>query len=1185
MEQSKPRPLDRILLHLLLLRLFLPSFIVTLLAVGLTAYVRGRSLETQQLLLARSLAYTVDDYLEHASRVLGAVAQVAEASTPEELARYMQATWQSYGYFDTLYRLDESGRVALLAPPDHRHQGLDMSRQPYLRQASEQTNVTISEPFISPRTGQPAVYTVLPLADGGMMVGELGMGALREAIAAGREPGQYLVFVTDRTGSLLAHPQPDLVAQQVNVGDLEIVRRGLSGEATLPYSTAGTLVLGSATQVERTGWVVVVQTPLSVAYGPYMWAVSVALLLAPAVWLAVLLHLRRQLERRVVAPLARLSQGVDAVASGDFAQGAALVTIPAAFAEVGALAADFAHMSQAVQARQAALRASEERFRSVVQTASDAIITADSHGNIVFWNKAAEIVFGYSASETFGRPITAMMPERFHETYQTLIKRVASTGESSLTRKTVEMAGLRKDGSEFPLELSWATWNTGGETFLTGIVRDITERKRAEEALAQRAAQLALLNDIGGKIAAVLELGSVLDRAARLVQENFGYHHVALFALDRERGELLMKARAGDFAHLFPPDHHLKLGQGMVGWVGRHGKTLLANDVDAEPRFVNLYPDAIPTRSELSVPIRVGGEVVGVLDVQSPQLNAFSGNDVTVMETLADQIAVAIENARLYRAVEQELAERKQAEEALARHNRELALLNRASQAFSSTLDLDQVLATVLEEVCRLLNAAASSVWLTDSVTGELACRQATGPQSKIVRGWRLTPGEGIAGWVVRSGESLVVPDVQADERYFKGVDEQIGLGLRSMLAVPLRAKQDVVGVLEVMDTETSRFDTGDLALVESLATTAVIAIENARLYRELHNHAEQLEQRVQERTAQIQAQYAWLEAILSSASDGIIVTSAEGQIIQANPVAQAWLTQTLSPEDAARLREAVRNLAVRAEERPEEMLELKGLDLELSAAPVVGEREEEPVVVAVHDVSHLKALDRMKTRFVSNVSHELRTPVATIKLYAELMRRRPEKWEEYLATLTQEVDRQVRLVQDILQISRIDAGRLEMKPRPISLNELTEATAVNHQTLAQEHGLTLEHRPAEPGPVALVDPRRMMQVLNNLVENAIHYTPEGGKIVVSTGREKTEGRVWATAMVADTGMGIPEEELPHIFERFFRGKEVRLMQISGTGLGLAIVEEIVELHGGRVMVESQVGEGTTFTIRLPLAE
>jgi PAS domain S-box-containing protein len=170
---------------------------------------------------------------------------------------------------------------------------------------------------------------------------------------------------------------------------------------------------------------------------------------------------------------------------------------------------------------------------------------------------------------------------------------------------------------------------------------------------------------VGRRIAAVLDLDSLLERAAHLIQLSFDYQHVALFTLDDRRKELIMKARAGLFAHLYHPDHRLKMDQGIVGWVSRHGEKILANDVNLEPKYVNLYPGVVRTLSELAVPIRVGDKTVGVLDAQSPQLNAFDDNDVLVMETLADQIAIAIENAHLYKAMERELAERKQAETAL----------------------------------------------------------------------------------------------------------------------------------------------------------------------------------------------------------------------------------------------------------------------------------------------------------------------------------------------------------------------------------------------------------------------------------------------------------------------------------------------------------------------------------------
>jgi PAS domain S-box-containing protein len=232
---------------------------------------------------------------------------------------------------------------------------------------------------------------------------------------------------------------------------------------------------------------------------------------------------------------------------------------------------------------------------------------------------------------------------------------------------TVEYRFAHKDGTYHWIrdEMKLVADGAGHPAEIMGFWIDITEGVRAEETLERRAIQLALLRDMGGMFAAILDLEAMLDRAAHLVQESFGYHYVALFILDREQDELVMKAKAGDFAHLFPPGHRLKPGQGMIGWTACHGVTLLANDVALEPRYLNTYPDVVPTQSELSVPIRVGDEVMGVLDIQSPQLHAFDDNDVLVMETLADQIAVAIENARLYKAVLRELGEREQAEEAL----------------------------------------------------------------------------------------------------------------------------------------------------------------------------------------------------------------------------------------------------------------------------------------------------------------------------------------------------------------------------------------------------------------------------------------------------------------------------------------------------------------------------------------
>ncbi|MFQ5399729.1 MAG: PAS domain S-box protein [Anaerolineae bacterium] len=186
-----------------------------------------------------------------------------------------------------------------------------------------------------------------------------------------------------------------------------------------------------------------------------------------------------------------------------------------------------------------------------------------------------------------------------------------------------------------------------------------------------------------------------------------------------------------------------------------------------------------------------------------------------------------------------DITEEKATEAALQQRNRELALLNQVGRAFSSTLDLDQVLIMVLDGVRTLLRVVACSVWLVDPVTNELVCRQVTGPRSEIVRGWRLQPGQGVIGWVVEHNQSVIVPDSHADPRYFDGVDRRSGIKIRSILAVPLESSQQVIGALQVVDKEVGRFVHTDLTLLESLAATASAAVEHARLYKQARQDAE----------------------------------------------------------------------------------------------------------------------------------------------------------------------------------------------------------------------------------------------------------------------------------------------------------------------------------------------------------
>jgi len=190
------------------------------------------------------------------------------------------------------------------------------------------------------------------------------------------------------------------------------------------------------------------------------------------------------------------------------------------------------------------------------------------------------------------------------------------------------------------------------------------------------------------------------------------------------------------------------------------------------------------------------------------------------------------------RASNRDITERKKAEEALRQRTCELVLLNQAGQALTATLNRDEILIAVVEETRGLLGVTACSVWLIDPESGELVCQQAIGPGSEIVQGWRLAPGEGLAGWVARSGESLCVPDVRNDDRHLEGVGRRTRLPLRSILSVPLRIQRGVIGVLQAVDTRVGRFSATDLGLVEALVTTAAIAIENAQNYEQTRRDA-----------------------------------------------------------------------------------------------------------------------------------------------------------------------------------------------------------------------------------------------------------------------------------------------------------------------------------------------------------
>jgi PAS domain S-box-containing protein len=306
-----------------------------------------------------------------------------------------------------------------------------------------------------------------------------------------------------------------------------------------------------------------------------------------------------------------------------------------------------------------ALRESEDHFRMLAEKSPN-MIFINLDGRIVYVNEACEEIMGYSREEFYDQGFNFM--DLIAPDHLPSIREKFSQHMQGVEIPPYESELITKDGRKLNAIHATRLINYAGETAILGIVTDVTNRKRSEEAQARRVAELRLLNDISQKITSVLDMDSVLTRTVQLVQESFNYPHVGIFVIDHEYGDLAMRARAGKYTDHFPTEHRLRLGEGIVGCAAKEGKALLVGDVEGDPRYINRYPDKIHSQSELAIPILVGGRLLGVLDIQSDRADAFDEHDSIVMETLVDQIAAAIEHARLYGEVQRELEERRKAE-------------------------------------------------------------------------------------------------------------------------------------------------------------------------------------------------------------------------------------------------------------------------------------------------------------------------------------------------------------------------------------------------------------------------------------------------------------------------------------------------------------------------------------------
>jgi len=353
-------------------------------------------------------------------------------------------------------------------------------------------------------------------------------------------------------------------------------------------------------------------------------------------------------------------------------------------------------------------------------------------------------------------------------------------------------------------------------------------------------------------------------------------------------------------------------------------------------------------------------------------------------------------------------------------------------------------------------------------------------------------------------------------------------------------------------------------------------------------NHMSQV---LQNTISQVENERTKLSTLFLHMTDGVVAFSPAGTVIHCNPAATRMLSKNLDitatfeevfgqDADFANLLTLKRSEYLECQKRVGER------ELELFMAPFSSDQAVGGAMVVIHDVTEQRKSEQTRREFVANVSHELRTPLTNVKSYAETILSAGEDLpkelrENFLGVIVSEADRMTRIVKDLLTLTKFDYGKMEMNISRFAFKEAVENVHKAVALDAQNHGHTLTLECPEDLPHVNGDRERLEQVIMNIVSNAIKYTADGGKIAITAGTRGPNVFV----RVSDNGIGIPEKDLPRLFERFYRVDKARSRESGGTGLGLSIAREILSQHKGDIRIESVYGEGTDVTICLPIAE
>ncbi len=665
---------------------------------------------------------------------------------------------------------------------------------------------------------------------------------------------------------------------------------------------------------------------------------------------------------------------------------------------------------------------------------------------------------------------------------------------------------------------------------------------------------------------------------------------------------------------------------GLVPEVIRRLRPILTQDYSRECQIHGVQNDAEGIFAWMGVPLNAGAESIGALSVGSRDPGTlYARGQLDLLQAIADQTAGAIVKARLLQEAEQRA--------------RQLSTLNDVTRQLTSTLDLEPLLQNILQSAVGILNCEAGTLFLVDDQTREMVFRVTAGPVNRELIGQRLPPGSGIAGRAITMAAPVIENDVKHSATWTTDSDMQAGFETRAVLAVPMLVKDNVIGVIEVMNRKDGLpFVQEDLTLLAAFTGQAAVAMENARLYtltdQELAARVEELSvmQRIdRELNASLETDRAMritLEwALRQSNAEAGLIGMVEGEKLSivahegysdlfgdakspsmslnlpalqaAVETGQPQRMQLAAPGTGSLLR-AARNqivIPIRREVSVIGLLILESSTGTQADLPFLS-RLSDHAAIAISNAQLYGEVQRAnlaKSDFVSLVAHELKNPMTSIKGYTELLSGGAvgpvnEMQANFLNTIRSNTERMSTLVSDLNDNSKIEAGRLRLDFKAVDLVDVVDEVVRSTKRQIDDKKQAIEVALPAQLPRIWGDRTRVAQILINLVSNAHKYTPEGGMLVV--GGESTPNR-WdpegvknvVHLWVKDNGIGISPEDQVKIFQKFFRSEDQKARESPGTGLGLNITKSLVEMQGGRIWFESAFREGTTFHFTVPVAE